>query len=137
MYNNVVPDTTQFGRVAASPRWLSDLRKTHVLSQIRLATPLAPRSVGVKDADLKPYSERDAVAVGLQADHGSAKAFEQERGCRLQVAELAAASPSGWLMATCERKQALDGWSGCIVLAHAQAHLGELASLSLPSQCVP
>ena len=31
---------------------------------------------------MKPYSERDAVAVGLQADHGSAKAFEQERGCK-------------------------------------------------------
>ena len=53
-----------------------------MLSQIRLATPLAPRSVGVKAADLKPYSERNAVAVVLQVARGSAKAFEQERGCK-------------------------------------------------------
>ena len=52
------------------------------MSQIRLATPLAPRSVGVKAADLKPYSERNAVAVRLQVARGSAKAFEQERGCK-------------------------------------------------------
>ena len=53
-----------------------------VLRQIRLATPLAPRSVGVKAADLEQYSERDAGAVLLQADRGSVKAFEQERGCK-------------------------------------------------------
>ena len=68
--------------VWSSPLGGADLRKTHVLSQIRLATPLAPRSVGVKAAGLEQYSERDAVAVLLQADRESAKAFEQERGCK-------------------------------------------------------
>ena len=48
-----------------------DLTFSLVLRQIRVATPLAPRSVGVKAADLKPYSERDAVAVGLQIDRES------------------------------------------------------------------
>ena len=52
------------------------------MSQIRLATPLAPRSVRAKAAGLEQYSERDAVAVLLQAARGSAKAFEQERGCK-------------------------------------------------------
>ena len=31
---------------------------------------------------MKWYSERDAVAIPLQADRESAKAFEQERGCK-------------------------------------------------------
>ena len=58
----------------------ANLRKRHVLSQIRVATPLAPRSVGVKAADQECYSGRNALAVGLQTDRESVKAFEQERG---------------------------------------------------------
>ena len=60
----------------------TDLTFSLDLRQIRLATPLAPRSVGVKAAGLEQYSERDAVAVLLQADRESAKAFEQGRGCK-------------------------------------------------------
>ena len=57
-----------------------DLRKTRVLAQIRLATPLAPPSVRVNAADLDSYSGRDALAIGFQTAHESDKAFEQERG---------------------------------------------------------
>ena len=58
----------------------TDLTFSHDSRQIRLATPLAPRSVGVKAADLDSYMERDADHVGLQTDRESVKAFEQERG---------------------------------------------------------
>ena len=58
----------------------SDLTFSHDLRQIRLATPLAPRSVGVKAADQERYSGRNALAVPLQTDRESVKAFEQERG---------------------------------------------------------
>ena len=57
----------------------SDLTFSLVLRQIRLATPLAPRSVGVKAADQECYSGRNALAVRLQTDRESVKAFEQDR----------------------------------------------------------
>ena len=58
----------------------SDLTFSLDSRQIRVATPLAPRSVGVKAADQECYSGRNALAVGLQTDRESVKAFEQERG---------------------------------------------------------
>ena len=57
-----------------------DLTFSLVFRQIRVATPLAPRSVGVKAADQERYSGRNALAVPLQTDRESVKAFEQERG---------------------------------------------------------
>ena len=58
----------------------SAARLATLLQPCRLATPLAPRSVGVKAADQERYSGRNALAVPLQTDRESVKAFEQERG---------------------------------------------------------
>ena len=66
----------RLGPVISGP----DLTFLHDLCQIRVATPLAPRSVGVKAADQECYSGRNALAVRLQTDRESVKAFEQERG---------------------------------------------------------
>ena len=105
------------------------------MSQIRLATPLAPRSVGVKAADLKPYSERNAVAVRLQVARGSAKAFEQERGCkstRLQQRR----------QAGCPRQGARADDGGTVALCLPTPRLTQVSLLARPRPrsvllCVP
>ena len=64
---------SRLGPVISGP----DLRKTHVLSQIRVAEHAARRSVRALAADRQNYMESDADHVELQLARGSAKGFEQ------------------------------------------------------------
>ena len=112
--------------------WVRSVRKRDVLSQIRLATPLAPRSVRAKALGLDSYSERDAVAIGFQHSSRSWIGQGVRAGEGLQVDEVEAASPSGRLTTSCSRGR---WWNGGAVLAYAQAHPGELASPPPPAQC--
>ena len=108
----------------------ADLRKTLVLSQIRVAVQTARPSVRARAADRQQYSGHDAAAVLFQSAQESAQAFEQamfRKSARLQQRRRADGS---WLAARAD-----NGWSGCAVLGNGKAHLGELASPPPPAQC--
>ena len=69
------------GWVGSSPRWV----RSDVFSRFASDPSCDPSRSAVRRSQgcgLKWYSERDAVAIPLQADRESAKAFEQERGCK-------------------------------------------------------
>ena len=71
------------GPVVSGP----DLRKTHVLPQIRVAEHAARPSVRARAADRQQYSGHDAAAVLFQSAQESDEAFEQamfRKSARLQ-----------------------------------------------------
>ena len=107
-----------------------DLRKTHVLSQIRVAEHAARPSVRVRAADRQQYSGHDAAAVLFQSAQESAQAFEQGMYRKSALLQQRRRAGGLWLATRADK-----GWSGCAVLVNGKAHLGELASPPPPAQC--
>ena len=108
-----------------------NLTPCRVLRQICVATPLARPSFRAKAADLDSYKENDAVHIWFQTAFGSAKAFEQERGCK---------SPS-WLRAGSGiAKRLADGYLRAQTNAGAAALCSptlKLTKVSLPAHACP
>ena len=114
-------------RLGPRDKWGPDLRKTHVLSQIRVAVQTARPSVGARAADVAYYSGRNALAVVFQLARGSAKAFEQGMYCKSARLQQRRRAGGLWLAARADK-----GWSGCAVLG-GKAHFW----VSLPARPRP
>ena len=115
--------------VGSSYKWVTSEKSSQSVSDPSCGTSRSAVFLCHGSA-VKPYSERNALAVWFQSTRGSAKAFEQamyRKSARLQQRR----RTGGWWLAA----RADKGWSGCAVLGNGKAHLGELASPPPPAQC--